>query len=452
VSIGSNGKRSNGGPELDAGIALSVQELSKQHTVVHLLRNTPTSSVFARLRDRGDPIFGGQTGGAFDLDDDEDEDEFEERPPEPGEVVDWPLREVSFEVARGEVVGVVGRPAAGPQTLARILGGMTSPSAGRIVARGRIGPSVELAALLTRRETHPRRVAKTLARVLGVGRSRRREYVEQVLRLAAGDGPAGPSPVSERQRMRHVVLAAALDPYADVLVLDEVPTAADAAFHERFTERLELLLRQGAAAVVTSGDLELILRLCSRAVLLEHGEVVREGPVAEVIEAVGQTSGAQPAARPRRVGFDARAALLAVETTDESGERKRSFRPYDEPRVLIQFETAEPRLTVTCRVKLIADGARTFSTDGDLIAEPGRYIAVLRIPAGSVPDGDYQVTVDLFVVHEGQRSTIGRQNVVQMAFEGFGDDGGTLADEIGAPVGSTRSAAEADWTIEPDAD
>ncbi|MBA3347261.1 MAG: hypothetical protein H0T13_01740 [Actinobacteria bacterium] len=371
---------------------------------------------------------------------------------EQGERVEWPLRDVSFEVARGEAIGIVSRSPAGPQALARILAGMTAPTSGRIVARGRVGPSVELATLLTRRENHPRRVARSLARVLGIPRRRRRAYIDQMLRLSAGDAPD--ALLSVKQRIQQVALAAAFDPLADVLVVDDFPARSDSGFQRRCHERLEGLLERGAAAVVTAANPELILRLCPRAVLLEDGAVVRIGPAEDVIAELGRSVSAEPvpAGRPRRLGFNAHAALLAVEILDEAGRPMESARTLDEPRVAISFETAQGSTSIGIRAKLTGARTHAFAHDATVIAEPGRYIAVLRLAAGSVGEGDYTVTVDLAVTHEGERTTIGRRASAAIRFEGFGDDGGTLAEETDAPPGSTRSAAEPDWTIEPDLD
>ena len=434
---------------LDAAFALSAQQLGKRETLVHVARNTPTSSIFARLRDRGDPLFGGSDFAFDEVEEDEAEDEADGEAPARAVATDeWVLRGVSFDLARGEALGVLGRPASGPQSIARILAGMTLPTEGRIAVRGRVGPSVELASLLTRRETHPRRVARALARVRGIPRWRRRAYVDEVLRLAVGDGREAGRPVEPREAMRHVAVAASLDPYADVLVLDEFPPGSAPGFQARYVERLRERLDGGAAAVVTYPEPDLIARLCRFAVLLENGAVVRAGAVREVLDELA-TAAADAPARPRRVGFDANAALQAVEVTNEQGMPQASFRPYDDPRVAVRFETAHASTSVGIRVKLSADRTYAFKREPIVLADSGRYVAVLRIPPALIGDGEFSVTADLFVSHGGQRSTVGRRDAARIGFEGFGDDGGTLADETGAPPLAT-SIEDAEWLVERD--
>ena len=124
---------------------------------------------------------------------------------------------------------------------------MTPPSSGRILVRGRIAPSFELAALLTRRATSAQSAAKILAVLAGPGRRHRRASIESTLALALGNdvSDARLARIS-KELLRRIAVAAVLDPFADVLVLDERPALRDSEFRRRWFERLEVRLAEGA--------------------------------------------------------------------------------------------------------------------------------------------------------------------------------------------------------------
>ncbi|MDQ3065574.1 MAG: hypothetical protein M3R12_00280, partial [Actinomycetota bacterium] len=307
----------------------------------------------------------------------------------------------------------------------------------------------ELATLLSRRETHPRRVARLLAVMAGVPRRQRAEYVEETLRLALGDDFEDAVAITDaRRRARQVRIAAALDPFANVLVVDELPPASDEAFRRRCLRRISESLERGAAVVIACEDEDAVLQLCRRVVRLEEGTIVEIGPAEQVLAPKPREVSGQPVPEIRRKGFDAHAAILWVDTRGANGRPAHVVPLEEEWEVRVHFETARDETTVVCRVRLIASSwQHTFAEEPTLVAAAGRHVAVLRVPAGRVPEGDHTIRTTLLVTPEhGKQAKLVRDPAAHIRVEPGDEDGRAFAAETGAAP-SPRDSAEPTWTF-----
>ena len=453
---------SPGRPEslLDEELALSVESITKSYSEIHERRYRPAVTVFAQLRERRSGAHGGARPGPVDReaaefeDEDEELDELDE--PLVGVDTDAALADVSFDVRRGEAVGVIGAADAAARTVARILCGMTWPSSGRVVLRGRVAPSSELAIILSRRETTTRAVARRLAGLAVPGRRQRRRFVRSTLELAFGDSPeeadvARPS----RQVLKRVAAAAALDPTADILVVDSLADLGDPDFPRRYRERLAERLAAGAAAVITAPDLTLISDFCSRVVWLEEGRVARIGPARELISEMTAPPASEPEPEtqpPPRVrqkpplrSFDEHAALQSVAVLGANDSPLEEAQVSDWIVLRTEFELAgTENMLVT--VRFFGEETITFVEQARL--NEGAFVATLRIPPGSIPAGDYVIAVGLVLERESERIKVGRRTAARIRVEGDEEDL-VLAAEAGAELSAGESLpAEAEWSLE----
>jgi ABC-type polysaccharide/polyol phosphate transport system ATPase subunit len=196
----------------------------------------------------------------------------------------WALRDVSFEVLRGEALGIVGPNGAGKTTLIRLLSGITAPSAGEIEIVGRLASLVEVGAGFQPDLTGRENVFLNGA-IMGMGH---REITTKLPRIIefAEIGDALDAPVKQYSSGMFVrlgfAIAASLD--ADILLLDEVLAVGDIAFQARCFERIEELRHAGKTILLVSHDLAAMERVCGRALLLNHGGIVTEGDPHEVVE------------------------------------------------------------------------------------------------------------------------------------------------------------------------
>lgn len=197
----------------------------------------------------------------------------------------WALRDVSFEVRRGEVFGVIGPNGAGKSTLLSILARITDPSAGRAEIRGRVSSLLEVGTGF-----HPELSGRDNVflngAVLGMSRSETAAKFDEIVDFS-GVGEFIEMPVKRYSTGMYVRLAfsvaAHLDP--EILLLDEVLAVGDRAFQDKCLRRIDEITRSGRTVLFVSHDVNSVARLCSRALVLRQGAADFLGPVEEAIEA-----------------------------------------------------------------------------------------------------------------------------------------------------------------------
>jgi ABC-type polysaccharide/polyol phosphate transport system ATPase subunit len=220
----------------------------------------------------------------------------------------WALRDVSFAVERGEVLGIIGHNGAGKSTILKLLSSITSPTAGEIRINGRLSALIEVGSGFHPELTGRENIFLNGA-ILGM---RRTEIAAKLDSIAdfAGIRPFLDVPVKRFSSGMYVRLgfsiAAHLDP--DILLLDEVLAVGDAAFQEKCLTRIAELREAGKTIVFISHDLAAVERICSRVILMRHGEIVRSGTPADVI------------AEYQRLPTAARHNVLQTLIADESAE------------------------------------------------------------------------------------------------------------------------------------
>lgn len=209
----------------------------------------------------------------------------------------WALRDVSFDVCRGEAFGIIGRNGAGKSTILKLLSGITAPSEGEITIRGRLAALIEVGSgfhpELTGREN-----AYLSGSILGLRRRQITQRLPDIIDFS-GIGSFIDTPVKFYSSGMYVRLgfavAAHLEP--DVLLIDEVLAVGDAEFQARCLRRIEDLKARGVTMILVSHDLGAVEQLCDRAMLLDRGTVLVAGSSGDVVTAYQRlAAGAEPAA------------------------------------------------------------------------------------------------------------------------------------------------------------
>jgi lipopolysaccharide transport system ATP-binding protein len=195
----------------------------------------------------------------------------------------WALRDVSFQVEEGEVLGVIGRNGAGKSTLLKLLTRITTPTSGRAEIRGRVGSLLEVGTGF-----HPELTGRENIYLNGAILGMKRREIEQrfdAMVEFSGVEKFIDTPVKRYSSGMYVRLAfsvaAHLEP--EIMLVDEVLSVGDAEFQRRCLGRMEELGSAGRTVVFVSHQLPAIAQLCDRAIQINGGQIVYEGPPAEAI-------------------------------------------------------------------------------------------------------------------------------------------------------------------------
>lgn len=197
----------------------------------------------------------------------------------------WALRDVSFTVAPGEVVGVIGRNGAGKSTLLRILSRITEPTCGIVAIRGRVGSLLEVGTGFHSELTGRENVFLSGA-ILGMKRVEIDQKFDEIVDFA-GVAQFIDTPVKHYSTGMYLRLAFAVAAHLEpeILLVDEVLAVGDAAFQKKCLGKMRSVARTGRTVVFVSHNMAAINTLCSSALVLDGGRVVNRGATADCVSA-----------------------------------------------------------------------------------------------------------------------------------------------------------------------
>jgi len=195
----------------------------------------------------------------------------------------WSLQDASFEIERGEVVGIIGRNGAGKSTLLKILSRITEPTSGRAEIYGRVGTLLEVGTGF-----HPELTGRDNVYLSGIILGmKKQEIAARFDEIVAFSGIEKfiDTPVKRYSSGMYVRLAFAVGAYleSEVLIVDEVLAVGDGEFQRKCLSKMQEMGEQGRTVLVVSHNLPTITRLCHRAILLDKGRLIADGPTGEVV-------------------------------------------------------------------------------------------------------------------------------------------------------------------------
>lgn len=195
----------------------------------------------------------------------------------------WALRDVSFEVGRGEAFGIIGANGAGKSTMLKLLSSIMRPTSGAIHVDGRLSALIEVGAGFHPELTGRENIFLNGA-ILGLPREEIRRRFDDIVEFA-GLAEFIDTPVKRYSSGMYARLgfsvAAHVEP--DILIVDEVLSVGDYLFQRKCVERMESVIHSGATVVFVSHNLRTVSTLCERSLLLERGRVVQIGPTRDVV-------------------------------------------------------------------------------------------------------------------------------------------------------------------------
>jgi lipopolysaccharide transport system ATP-binding protein len=193
------------------------------------------------------------------------------------------LRDISFDVHRGETVGIVGRNGSGKSTLLQIICGTLTPSAGTVVVNGRVAALLELGAGFNP-EFSGRENVYLNATVLGLSHAEIDQRFDDIAAFAdIGEFIDQPVKTYSSGMYVRLAFAVAINVTPDILVVDEALSVGDEAFQRKCHARIERLREGGATVLFVSHSAGMVVELCNRAILLDRGELLLRGAPRHVV-------------------------------------------------------------------------------------------------------------------------------------------------------------------------
>lgn len=196
----------------------------------------------------------------------------------------WALQDISFEVPRGQALGIVGRNGAGKSTALKILSRIMKPTKGRMLVSGRLCALIEVTAGFHQDLTGRENIFLN-GTILGMGKREIQSKLDQIIAFS-GLNDFIDTPVKRYSSGMYARLgfsvAAHVDP--EVLIVDEILSVGDFDFQKRCIDRMREVLKSGTTVLFVSHDLKAVTELCQRAMLLDHGQIVAIGPTDSVIQ------------------------------------------------------------------------------------------------------------------------------------------------------------------------
>jgi lipopolysaccharide transport system ATP-binding protein len=318
----------------------------------------------------------------------------------------WALRDVSFDVRRGEVLGLIGGNGAGKSTLLKILSRITEPTEGEARVHGRVGSLLEVGTGFHPELTGRENIYLNGA-ILGMPRVEIARRFDEIVSFAEIDQFVD-TPVKYYSSGMYVRLgfAVAAQMDSDILIVDEVLAVGDTRFQQKCLGTLNDATRGGRTVLFVSHNMAAIQRLCTSALLLDRGRVVHAGDVRSTVAAYLAGGARGGFAAPARTGA---AQIVSVDLRDAAGAPV--ARPVCTEPLTCHVRYVLPRIspdTGLVMTVLTADGTPVFTTTSedaelDLASEAGEYEVRVTVPADALLAGDFHLSVWLMsstdVVH-----------------------------------------------------
>lgn len=312
----------------------------------------------------------------------------------------WALKDVTFDVAPGEVVGIVGKNGAGKSTLLKILSRITEPTTGRVELYGNVGSLLEVGTGF-HPELSGRENIYLNGSILGMTRAEIDRKFDEIVAFSEIEKFLE-TPVKRYSSGMYVRLAFAVAAHLEpeILIVDEVLAVGDANFQKKCLGKMNEISAEGRTVLFVSHNITAMRRLCSRAIVINDGRVIADGPTGEALRTYNDLMREKNVDEETNIDKRMARACCAVRFTgvsveDGRGNEKLDFMPGDLIRIEVSYRVFETVPDLCIFVALLS------GTSGEVVTTVKRVIsdiqlevgqsgaAIIEFPDVSLRPGDY---------------------------------------------------------------
>lgn len=315
----------------------------------------------------------------------------------------WALKGVTLDIQQGETIGLIGKNGSGKTTLLKVLSRITYPTRGEAVLRGRTASLLEVGTGF-HYELSGRENIFFNGSILGMKKREIQRKFDEIVAFADVEKFID-TPVKRYSSGMQLRLAFAVAAHleTEILIVDEVLAVGDIMFQKKCIGKMSDVVRQGRTIIFVSHNMTAIQRLCSRVVLLDSGNVYRDGAVNDVIDTYLNYGVTQAGERCWGVadapGGDV-VRIRGVRVRDGRGQIRDEFRTYDPVTVEIEYEVLKANypLNTLCYFNDESGQTKFVSADNldspwkDTIRPVGTYRCSCRVPGDLFNEGTVRIT------------------------------------------------------------
>jgi lipopolysaccharide transport system ATP-binding protein len=323
------------------------------------------------------------------------------RPPTSGTEDFWALKDVSFEVKRGDVVGIIGRNGAGKSTLLKILSRITEPTTGRVHLRGRVASLLEVGTGFHPELTGRENIYLNGA-ILGMSRAEIRKKFDEIVAFAEVEKFLD-TPVKRYSSGMYVRLAFAVAAHLEpeILIVDEVLAVGDSEFQKKCLGKMESVATQeGRTVLFVSHNMGAVTQLCSRGLLIGEGQIKMTGSADEVVRAYTRTvptSEITDIAKQFRGPLTSKLHFESLRIESKNGLNTTLISPASPIRIEAIVKCTEDIPAFRMTLAVFCNGVRLFSTHdvphAETIKAGSHFKSSFVLPAHFLRPADYFVAL-----------------------------------------------------------
>jgi len=335
----------------------------------------------------------------------------------------WALKDISFDISKGEAVGIIGRNGAGKSTLLKVLSRITEPTRGRITLNGRVASLLEVGTGFHPELTGRENIFLNGA-ILGMNRAEIKSKFDEIVDFS-GVARFLDTPVKRYSSGMYVRLAfsvaAHLEP--EILIIDEVLAVGDAEFQKKCLGKMEGVSKSGRTVLFVSHDMVAIRTLCTNCILLDSGNVVVKSDVETVIQTYLQKDTDDNTEVSFHAGIGGRLVkLMAAKITDSQQPANKVFTVNTDLKVSVTVECAQAIRFNVSAFLYKSSGECIFNTISPITdIATGTHAYEFIIPGSFLNDGNYYLS--FFLVKDGTEVLFTRDEVLSFEIKDSVRDG-----------------------------